>query len=91
MQLSASDAHSQCRREARSTGSSVSAMSQTAAPIPDKDVKQLEAIGRKLLLLSVPWPLWTVFGCWIVSSTAGLAPNEITESDYVGREVLSYQ
>jgi hypothetical protein len=65
-------------------------MSQSAAKIPDEAVKQLEAIGRKLLLLSIPWPLWTVIGCWVVSSSAGLAPNEITESDYTGREVLSY-
>lgn len=89
-QLSASDSHSQARRNARGAGSSASATSQATTRIPDDAIKQLEGIGRKLLHLCAPWPLWTVFGCWIVLSSAEVVPNEITESDYTGREILSY-
>ena len=60
-------------------------------PTPtDTQKRELQKVGKKLLVLYAPWPSWTISGRWIVGSSDAAAVGKITATDEAGTEILSY-
>ena len=59
--------------------------------IVDRDViKVLERAGKMIFVLCTPWKSWKVSGSWIAEASSLLDAGNITATDDVGREILSY-
>ena len=52
--------------------------------------KTLQEVGRKLLILYAPWPLWIVSGHRIAGAQNSSATRQISATNDAGREILSY-
>ena len=97
-QLSASDAHAQARQDARIPSSASASRSRkprssraVSSAVGDVHRKVLEEVATKLVAVGFPWKdLWAIHGSWVVASVGGQDGQQVTGTDALGAEVLSY-
>ena len=88
--ISLSEMHSKAQQVARSVSSTTANSRAVETPGDKATKKELQEVARKLLVLCAPWPLWKVYGCWIVGATNSPVAGTVTATDIAGKKFLSY-